>query len=145
MKQTLNIHWKDWCWSWSSNTLVTWYEDLTHWKRSWSWERLRQEEKGETENEMVRWHHQLNGHEFEQTLEDSEGQGSLVWCKESDITEWLSNNNFKFVNQISPLFSDVSSKNVKILNVIESTSGAFIWFHIHLFDSTFQYQVYFST
>ena len=39
------------------------------------------------ENEMVRWHHQLNGHEFDQTLEDSEGQGSLVWCKELDITE----------------------------------------------------------
>ena len=28
----MNIHWKDWCWSWNSNTLVTWYEVLTHWK-----------------------------------------------------------------------------------------------------------------
>ena len=33
-------------------------------------------DKGATENEMVGWHHQLNGHEFEQTLGDSEGQGS---------------------------------------------------------------------
>ena len=33
-----------------------------------------------TEDEMVGWHHQLNGHEFEQTLGDSEGQGSLVCC-----------------------------------------------------------------
>ena len=33
-----------------------------------------------TENEMVGWHHRLNGHEFEQTLGDSEGQGSLVCC-----------------------------------------------------------------
>ena len=33
-----------------------------------------------TEDEMVGWHHQLNGHEFEQTLEDNEGQGSLVCC-----------------------------------------------------------------
>ena len=33
-----------------------------------------------TEDEMVGWHHQLNGHEFEQSLGDSEGQGSLVWC-----------------------------------------------------------------
>ena len=33
-----------------------------------------------TENEMVGWHHQLNGHEFEQTLGDSEGKGSLVCC-----------------------------------------------------------------
>ena len=35
------IHWKDWCWSWSSNTLTTWCEELTHWKRSWCWERLK--------------------------------------------------------------------------------------------------------
>ena len=40
-KPTLNIHWKDWGWSWSSNTLATWCKELTHWKRSWCWERLR--------------------------------------------------------------------------------------------------------
>ena len=49
----------------------------------------RQEEKGMTEDEMVGWHHRLNGHEFEQALGDGEGQGSLVSCspwghKESD-------------------------------------------------------------
>ena len=32
-------HWKEWCWSWSSNTLATWCKRLTHWKRSWCWER----------------------------------------------------------------------------------------------------------
>ena len=47
---------------------------------------------------MVGWHHQLNGHEFEQTLGDCEGQGSLVCCspwagKESDMTERLKNSN----------------------------------------------------
>ena len=40
-KSTLNIHWKDWCWSWSSNTLATWCEDLTPWKRPRGWERLK--------------------------------------------------------------------------------------------------------
>ena len=40
-KSTLNIHWKDWCWSWSSNTLATWCEELTYWKRPWCWERLK--------------------------------------------------------------------------------------------------------
>ena len=40
----------------------------------------RQEEKGTTEDEMVGWHYWFNGHEFEQTLGDSEGQGSLVFC-----------------------------------------------------------------
>ena len=39
-----------------------------------------QEEKGVTENEMVGWHHWLNGYEFEQTLGDGEGQGSLACC-----------------------------------------------------------------
>ena len=37
----LNIHWKDWCWSWSSNTLAIWCEELTHLKRPWCWERLK--------------------------------------------------------------------------------------------------------
>ena len=40
-KSILNIRWKDWCWSWSSDTLATWIEELTHWKRPWCWERLR--------------------------------------------------------------------------------------------------------
>ena len=55
---------------------------------------LWQEEKGTTEDKMVGWHNQLNGHEFEQTLGDGEGQGRLVCCspwgrKESDTTERL--------------------------------------------------------
>ena len=40
-KSVLNIHWKDWCWSWNSNTLATWCTELTHWKRPWCWERLK--------------------------------------------------------------------------------------------------------
>ena len=55
-----------------------------------------QAEKGVTEDEIFGWHHQLNGHEFEQTLGVGEGQGSLDCCssshKESDTAEWLSNN-----------------------------------------------------
>ena len=40
-KSVLNSHWKNCCWSWNSNTLVTWCEELTPWKRPWCWERLR--------------------------------------------------------------------------------------------------------
>ena len=40
-KSVLGVHWKDWCWSWNSNTLSTWCEELTHLKRPWCWERLR--------------------------------------------------------------------------------------------------------
>ena len=54
----------------------------------------RQEERGMTEDEMVWWHHQLDGHELEQAMGVGDGQGSLVCCspwgrKESDTTEWL--------------------------------------------------------
>ena len=88
------------CWSWSANTLATWWKQPTHWKSLRCWRHLpkdwRQKEKGVTENEMVGWHHQLNRHESEQTPEDSEGQGSLANCslwghKELDTTVWLNN------------------------------------------------------
>jgi len=42
-----DIHWKDWCCSWNSNTLATWCEELTHWKRPWSWERLKAGREGD--------------------------------------------------------------------------------------------------
>ena len=58
-------HWKDWCWSRNFNTLATWYEEPTHWKRLWCWGKLRREEKGTTEDEMFGWHHWCDGHEFE--------------------------------------------------------------------------------
>ena len=53
-KSILHIHWKDWCWSWSSSTLVTWYEELTHWKRLDAEKGWGQKEKGMAEDEMVR-------------------------------------------------------------------------------------------
>ena len=36
----MGVHWKDWFWSWNSNTLATSFEELTHWKRLWWWEGL---------------------------------------------------------------------------------------------------------
>ena len=40
-RSALSVHWKDWCWSWNSNTWATSCKELTHWKRSWCWERLK--------------------------------------------------------------------------------------------------------
>ena len=77
-KSVLNIHWKDWCWNWSFNTLVTWWEEPTHWKRPWCWERLKAGGEGGNRGWDGWWHYWLNGLENEQVLEDSEGQGSLV-------------------------------------------------------------------
>ena len=76
---------------------ILWPPDVKRWhitKDSDAGKYWRQEEKGMTEDEMVGWHHQLDGHDFKQALGISDGQGSLAccstWdCKESDMTEWL--------------------------------------------------------
>ena len=62
---------------------------------------------------MVGWHHRLNGQEFEQTLGDGEGQGSLACCiprghKESDVTEGQTTTRAVSVQQISLLWSPLS-------------------------------------
>ena len=93
-KSVRNVHWKDWCQSWSSNILATWCKELTHWKRPWCWERLRARGKQVTEDKMVGWHHRLDGHKFVQAPGVGDGQGSLACCsprgcKESDTTERL--------------------------------------------------------
>ena len=82
------------CWSWNSNTLATSCEELTHLKRPWCWKDWGKEEKWMTEDEMVGWHHWLNGHEFVWTPGVGDGQGGLACCgswgrKESNMTERL--------------------------------------------------------
>ena len=66
-KSTLNIHWKDWYWSWSSNIWATWCKEWFLGKDPDAGKDWRQEEKGAAEDEMLGWHHRLNGHEFEIT------------------------------------------------------------------------------
>ena len=80
-----------------AETLILWPPAMKSWLtttdpdagKDW-----RMEEKGMTEDEMVGWHHQLDGHESEQAPGVGDGQGSLACCspwsrKESDMTEWL--------------------------------------------------------
>ena len=74
--------------------LDTWCKVLTHLKDPDAGKIWRQEQKGTTKDDMVRWYHQPDGHEFEQALRVGDGQGSLAcyspWGhKESDTTEWL--------------------------------------------------------
>ena len=63
-KSILIIHWKDWCWSWNSNTLATWCQKLTHWKRPWRWERLKTGGVGDDKG-WNGWMASLDGHRFE--------------------------------------------------------------------------------
>ena len=59
-KSTLNVHWKNWCWSWNSNTLATRSREVIIRKDSDGGRDWRHEEKWVTKDEMVGWHHQLN-------------------------------------------------------------------------------------
>ena len=107
-----------------AETPVLWPPDAKSWligkdpdaRKDW-----RQEEKGMAEDEMVGWHHQLNGHEFEQAPGVGDGQGSRVscspWgCKESDTTEQLNWTDAFYASsvhvclwvQICPFYKDTS-------------------------------------
>ena len=90
---TLTIHWKDWCRSWSSNTLATWWEELTHLKRPWCWERLKVGGEGDDRG----WDGWMTSLTWWIWVWVSSGSwwwagkaGVLPWGrKESDTTEWL--------------------------------------------------------
>ena len=109
-----------------AETPVLWPPDVKSWLiwkdpdagKDWG-----QEEKGMTEDEMVGWHHRLNGHEFEWTLEAGDGQRGLVCCspwghKELDMTEqlnwtelkqWLALHRYLFYERLNLIIFEVQS------------------------------------
>ena len=106
-RSVLGVHWKDWCWTWNSNTLAIWTKNWLIWKEPDAGKDWRREEKGMAEDEIVGWHHQLNGHEFEWTPGVGDGQGALAccdsWgCKESDTTERLNWTELNFTEDVPP-------------------------------------------
>ena len=125
------------CWSWNSSTVATWCEELLIRKDLDAGTDWRQEEKGMTEDEMVGWHHQLNGHEFEQTPGVGDGQGRLACCrpwshKESDRTEQL---NWSSQLVLFLLWVSIGKKKKHILRVVSQTLFGTKWGH-SLRDST---------
>ena len=103
----LNIHCKDWCWSWNSSTLATSCEELTHWKRPWCWERLKvggEGYNGEWDGWMAS---QTQWACVWVTSGVGDGQEGLACCspwghKESDTTEWLNWTELKYANKSLP-------------------------------------------
>ena len=100
-----------------AETPVLWLHDMKNWllgKDPDAGKDRRQEEKGTTEDEMVGWHHRLDGHEFEQAPGVGDGQGSLMCCspsgrKDSDMTEQLHQTLKEII---------LKKKKVKVFNVI---------------------------
>ena len=101
-----------------AETPILWPPDMKNWllgkdhiaRKDWRWE-----EKGMRENEMVGWHHQLDGHEFEHTLGVGDGQGSLAcyspWgCKEPDMTEQL---NWTCNQRLVPKYTKTSDQQMR--------------------------------
>ena len=91
-----------------AETPILWPPDVKNWligkdhdvRKDW-----RQEEKGTTEDEVVGWHHQLDGHEFESALGVNDGMGGLTCCspwgrKELDMTEQLNCTQSRKINKI---------------------------------------------
>ena len=111
-----------------TETPILWLPDEKSWlirKDPEAGKDWRQEEKRTAEDEMVGWHHQFNGHEFEQAPGDSEEQGSLACCspwghKELDTTEWLNNNS----NISRELLLQPSTVHMSIPDTKHETPGA---------------------
>ena len=109
----------------------------------------RQEEKGTTEDEMVVWHHQLDGHEFERASGVCDGQGSPAcyspWvCKESDMTERLNWTGHIYATSILTLvyFLWLSiSFRLKSYKVLHDLNPLPLWFYFHLLSPLILFQI----
>ena len=136
---TLNIHWRDWCWSWNSNTLATWCEESTHWKRPWCQDRLKA--GGERGNRG--WDGWLASTQWTWVWANSRRQRSLAcyspWVhKELDMTERLNNSNNHMIQKshyACVLILDIRNQYPKEMKVTKgnerSTLKRYLYSHIH--------------
>ena len=102
-RSVLGVHWKEWCWSWNSNTLATWCEELTHLKRPWCWERLKAGGEGDNRG-WDGWMASLTKWTWVWVNSGSWwGQGGLAFCgpwgcKELDTTKRLNSTELNWDN-----------------------------------------------
>ena len=129
----LNIHCKNWYWSWNSNTLATWWEELIHWKRPWCWERLKAGGEGDDRG-WDGWMASLTQRqELEQAPGVGDGQGGLACCLQStgsqsqlDATEPLNWTEYDFKFSSPPSLYSIFSQYCPICKMQTSSVN---WFH----------------
>ena len=120
-----------------AETPILWPPDVKNWliwKDPDAGKDWRREEKGTTEDEMVGWHIQLSGHEFEQAPEVGDGQGSLAcccpWChKQLDMTQRLNWTEWKLLNRwkITILYNKHFEKGVLHRVIVENEWTCGCW------------------
>ena len=114
-ESTLNILWKDWFCSWTSNNLPTWCEELTHWKRRWCWERLKSGRIGD----------------------DSEWDGSMAsltqmtWVWANSRRRWRTGKPGVLQSMASQRVKYTEWRNKKNTNYSDSTTQRFPWKPAH--------------
>ena len=101
-RSILGVHWKDWCWSWNSNILAIWWEELTHLKRPWCWERLRAGGEGDDRG-WDGWIASLTQQTWVwETQGVGDGQGGLACCdswdhSQTQLSNWTELNWIKYI------------------------------------------------
>ena len=125
--QSWIIHWKDWCWSWNSNTLASWHEELIHWKRLWCWERLKAEGEGDDRGwdgwmaSLTRWMWLcVNSGRWWWT--GKPGMLRFMESQESDMTERLNWTELNWTDKSRPLIS-----LVQWLRIHLPMQGTWVW------------------
>ena len=111
-KATLKIHWKDWCWSWRSNTLATWCKEPTQWKRPHSLEKTlmlgKIEDKRRRGWQRMKWLESItdsmdiNLNKFQETVED---RGAWAVAVHGVAKSWTLLSNWKTTIYLYPIFS----------------------------------------
>ena len=110
-RSVLGVHWKYWCWSWNSNPLATSCKELTHWKRSWCWEKLRAAGEGANRDGWMASLTQGTWGGWTPGVGDR--QGGLAFCgsrshKELDTTELLNWTDSSSISRVFFFFKRIS-------------------------------------